>query len=278
MLRPQGWGTPDPSGCLGLQGCLSGSCRPARPLSAFMDFYKTSFWLLCLCSLPMQSLRQYLPFLLTRRAAPVFGRPVWGDCSKMQTPGSDHRVLGPRNLHFTPYLHPQVLGQAAPGSRWGQVPAVRLLGTGSGQQASLLRALVPPLSDHSAGLRRTKHMGSKVREKHSLCFHGCDGSRARQLSEPQKAPGRHQGPGGQGRGQAGRQQGPGGQGRVLVSRARARPADNRGQASRAGARLTGSMGQEGRAGARLIGNRGQAGKAGARRADSRGQAGRAGPG
>ena len=137
----------------------------------------------------------------------------------MQTPGSDHRVLGPRNLHFTPNLHPQVLGQAAPGSRWGQAPLVRLLGTGSGQQASLLWALVPPLSDHSAGLKWTKHMGSKVRENQSLCFHGCEGSHAHQLSEPQKAPGRQQGPGGQGTGQAGRQQGPGGQGRGLVGRA-----------------------------------------------------------
>lgn len=70
MCRDPTPGSPDPSGCPGLQGCLDSSCRPARPLSAFMDFYKTSFWLLCLCSLPKQSLQQYLPFLLTPRAAP----------------------------------------------------------------------------------------------------------------------------------------------------------------------------------------------------------------
>ena len=151
-------------------------------------------------------------------------KPLWGDCSKMQAPGSGHLGVGPRNLHFTPHPHPRSwdkLSLAHAGDRspwlgcWGQGQASRVACYGPWSHHSPTTLLV--LGGPDTWAPRSGRTISSV-------FTAVVGAMPASCQESQKAPGRQQRPGQQGRARwAG--QGPDQQGRARWAGSRARRAE-----------------------------------------------------
>ena len=151
-------------------------------------------------------------------------KPLWGDCSKMQAPGSGHLGVGPRNLHFTPHPHPRSwdkLSLAHAGDRspwlgcWGQGQASRVACCGPWSHHSPTTLLVlggpdtwAPRSGRTISSVFTAVVGamraSCQSPRRPLAGSRGQASRAGARRAEQGAGGQAAGPGGQGRGQAGR--------------------------------------------------------------------------